>query len=82
MFFILGITSRTSTVDTGVFRCPNEGADRRYRHERARRWFTLVFIPLVPLGTQGERVQCDSCGVRYGTDALTRHPAGGVAQPR
>ena len=75
MFFILGLRSRTSTVDRGQFRCPNEGADRPYRHERARRWFTVFFLPLVPLGSQGERVQCQSCGATFGPDVLARHPA-------
>lgn len=82
MFFILGITSRTSTVGTGLFRCPSEGADRRYHHERARRWFTLFFIPLIPLGSQSEWVRCDGCGARYGSDALTRHPATGASRRR
>lgn len=76
MFFIVGLKSRTKTVETGRFRCPNEGADRAYRHLRARRWFTLFFIPLIPLGTQGEWVRCDSCGAQYGPDVIRRHPAG------
>ena len=75
MFFIVGLKSRTSTVDTGMFRCPNEGGDRPYRHLRARRWITVFFLPLVPLGTQGERVVCGSCGTSYAPTVLDRHPA-------
>lgn len=77
MFFILGLRTRTSTVDDGIFRCPNEGGDREYRHRRARRWFTVFFVPLIPLGTKGEWVRCTSCGARYGTDVVRRHPARG-----
>lgn len=74
MFFIVGIRSRRTTVGTGRFRCPNEGGDRPYHHVRARRWLTLFFIPLIPLGTQAEWVRCDGCGATYGPDVLHRHP--------
>ncbi len=75
MFFLFGLTSRRSTVDTGEFHCPNEGATRSYRHTRALRWFTLFFIPVLPLNTQGESVRCQGCGATYGPDVLERHPA-------
>lgn len=75
MFFIAGLTTRDKTVDRGRFRCPNEDAERRYRHVRSRRWFTLFFIPLLPLNTQSERVRCDGCGTIYGPDVVRHHPA-------
>ena len=74
MLFILGLKTRRKTVESGQFRCPNEGGRRRYRHLRARRWFTLFFLPIIPLGKQGEWVQCRSCGATYGPDVLRRHP--------
>lgn len=76
MFVIVGLRNRTRTVDRGRFRCPNEGGDRTYHHERSRRWFTLFLLPLIPLGSAAEWVHCDGCGVRYGTDVVRRHPAG------
>jgi hypothetical protein len=82
MFFIAGLKSRTKTVAEGRFRCPNEGADRPYRHLHARRWFTLFFIPLLPLGTQGEWVRCGGCGAQYGPDVTARHPAAGYTSRR
>lgn len=75
MFFILGMTSRHRTVESGRFTCPNEGQSRPFQHEQARRWFTLFFIPLIPLGKQSEWVRCQSCGATYGPDVLSRHPA-------
>jgi hypothetical protein len=74
MFFVFGVTSRHKTVDSGRFRCPNEDRTTPFRHEEARRWFTLFFIPLIPLGRQGEWVRCQSCGATYGPDVLDRHP--------
>lgn len=70
MFVLFGLTSRRKTVESGQFHCPNEGASRPFRHEQARRWFTLFFIPLIPLGTQGEWVSCRSCGATYPPDVL------------
>lgn len=72
MFFIVGLRMRHSTVDTGTFRCPNERGDRPYSRIRARRWFTVFFIPLIPLGQRGEWVRCRSCGATYETDVLAR----------
>ena len=73
MFFVAGLKTRQTTADRGRFRCPNEGAQRRYRHVQARRWFTLFFIPLIPVGTQRERVHCEGCGTIYGPDVLRQH---------
>jgi hypothetical protein len=72
MFFIVGLRMRHSTVDTGIFGCPNEHGDRSYQHVRARRWFTVFFIPLIPLGKRNEWVRCRSCGATYSPDVLTR----------
>lgn len=76
MFFIAGLTTRNRTVDEGTFFCPNDGGERRYRHVAARRWLTLFFLPLIPLGTQGEWVQCQSCGAMYDPDVVRRDPSG------
>ena len=75
MFFIAGLTTRRTTVDSGRFHCPNEGAVRGYQRLRARRWFTLFFVPLLPLGTRGDWVRCRSCAATYDSDVLHRHPA-------
>jgi hypothetical protein len=65
MFFIAGLTSRMKSIDSGQFFCPNEQGTRHYQHLQQRRWFTLFFIPLIPLGQAGEWLQCQSCGATY-----------------
>lgn len=75
MFFIIGTRSREKTLEAGRFHCPNEGADRAFLHQQARRWFTVFFVPLIPLGKQAEWVRCQSCGATYGPDVLARHPS-------
>ena len=73
MFFIAGLKHRRHTEGTGRFRCPNEGADRPYEHVRVRRWLTLFFLPLLPLGTVGEHVTCRSCGSVYPPSVIEAH---------
>lgn len=65
MLLLFGITTRTKTLGAGTFYCRNEGGERIYLLLEARRWFTLFFIPLIPLKVLGKLVQCSSCGVRY-----------------
>ncbi|HSK95605.1 MAG TPA: hypothetical protein VK891_03230 [Euzebyales bacterium] len=76
MFFIAGLTTRSREVGTGTFVCPNEGGTRRYRHLQSRRWFTLFFVPLVPLNRRGDWVQCLGCGITYRADILDRNLTG------
>lgn len=52
-------------IGSGQFHCPNCGGDREYKHKRARRFFTLFFLPVIPLGTVGEAVRCQSCRKRF-----------------
>lgn len=62
---IWGFRTRRKTLSHGHFHCPNEGVDRDCRVVEARRWFTLFFIPLIPLKVLGEFVECASCGATY-----------------
>jgi tellurite resistance protein len=54
----------------GVFHCPNCGGDRQYRQRVGRRWFTLFFIPVIPLNKVAEVVQCGTCGKRFNLGVL------------
>jgi tellurite resistance protein len=58
------------TIGTGVFFCPREGRDRDYAQKKARRWFTLFLIPLIPLNEVGDFVECASCKNTYYPDVL------------
>jgi zinc-ribbon family len=68
IFFGLRVFYRT--VGQGTFHCQRCGGDRRYRHRAGRRWFTLFFIPVIPLNKTGEHVQCAVCGTRYRMEVL------------
>lgn len=70
MLLIWGLRVFFHTVSEGVFHCRNCGGDRRYRLRSGRRFFTLFFIPVIPLNKVGEHVQCQTCKTRYVVDVL------------
>ena len=60
------------TIKEGTFHCPNEEADKPYRLRAARRFFTLFFIPLIPLKKLGQAVECLGCKQRFEPTVLAR----------
>ncbi|MEL6833406.1 MAG: TerB family tellurite resistance protein [Bacteroidota bacterium] len=58
---IFGTRSVKFTKEKGQFHCPQCNCQREYRHRTARRFFTLYFIPIIPLDKLGEYVECRSC---------------------
>jgi hypothetical protein len=48
--------------------------ERHYMHYRVKQWFTLYFIPVIPMGTRGEFVECTSCAGTYGVEVLNYNP--------
>src|ERR1700722_3993283 len=70
LLIIWGLRVFYRTTGQGVFHCRRCGGDRNYRLRSGRRFFTLFFIPIIPLNKVGEHVQCMTCKTRYVTDAL------------
>jgi tellurite resistance protein len=70
VLLIFGLSVFFRTVGEGNFHCPNCGGDRRYRQRVARRWFTLFFLPVIPLNRLGEVVECGTCRSRFNLDVL------------
>lgn len=70
LLIIFGFRVFFRTLAHGTFHCRRCGGDRQYRHRAGRRWFTLFFLPVIPLNAVGEHVQCTSCRTRYVTDVL------------
>ena len=65
MLLIWGWRTRFKTLSEGGFHCPSCGGDRHYAHKQARTWFTLFFIPLIPLKVKGTFVECRTCSQGY-----------------
>ncbi|SFQ12214.1 hypothetical protein SAMN04489713_12296 [Actinomadura madurae] len=69
------------TLTRGVFHCPDCGGDREYRRRQGRNFFTLFFIPVIPLTKAGgEFVECDTCHGRWNTGVLNVPTTAQLAQ--
>ncbi len=73
---IFGTRGVRSTKATGTFNCPQCEADRGYRHRKVTQFFTLYFIPLIPLGNKGEYVECDHCKGTFITKVINNTASG------
>ena len=71
---IWGWKGRTSKAATGEFFCPECKNYESYTHKIVKNWFTLYFIPVIPLKVLGEYVECDTCKSTYKLDALEYDP--------
>jgi len=58
---IFGRKSITGSKGRGEFTCPKCQSKQPYDHKHVRRWFTLYFIPVFPVATVGEYVECGGC---------------------
>ena len=71
---IYGWRTRESTLGEGAFDCPRCRTQQSCRHVAMNRWFTLYFIPVIPLGRIGEQVECLGCYSRYSPDVMVGQP--------
>jgi len=71
---IWGSRGITSTKDKGETHCPACQGAEPYQHKKVRRFFTLYFIPLIPLKTVSEYVECQSCKGTFNTEILNYDP--------
>lgn len=67
---IYGTTNLTLSGGRGQFYCPRCGYSADYREKNVRRFFTLYFIPLIPLKVVESFLECGGCKGRFAADAL------------
>lgn len=65
-------------LSQGTFFCPHCGGDRQYAHKQARRWFTIFFLPVIPLKVLGEYVECQTCRNAYAPAVLSMPTTAGL----
>ncbi len=80
MFIIFGTRGVNKMIKHGDFMCPQCATTKKFRHLQVRRFFTLFFIPLIPLGTAGEYVECMSCKGTFVPRVLDYKPSLGENQ--
>ncbi len=67
---IFGTKGVTTTPSTGEFHCPTCNSLQSYGLKRVRNFFTLYFIPLIPLNKLGEYIECKKCRDAYNLSVL------------
>jgi DnaJ-domain-containing protein 1 len=72
---IWGSTHLRSEIDKGEFFCPSCKGAAPFARQRLRKFFTLYFIPLFPLSSAAEYVECERCKSKYEPDVLCYHPS-------
>lgn len=71
----MGTRPRYKTVGKGKFFCPHCQRERNYERKAGKQYFTLYFIPLIPMGDATEFIECTHCGKSYNADVLDFKPA-------
>jgi len=69
-FLLVGINGIKKEKGTGRFQCPNCRTLTDYRRYELNRYFTLFFLPLIPLGSMGEFVRCSRCNAEFDISIL------------
>jgi len=62
---IFGTKATRKTLDSGTFACPQCQNTRNFDKRRAKKWFHLYFIPLIPLKEYPPYVECKSCNATF-----------------
>jgi hypothetical protein len=68
---IFGTSGITSVQSRGTYHCPACGPGAGYQHKSVNRFFTLFFVPLIPMGKVADFVQCERCGGTFKPEVLT-----------
>lgn len=71
---IFGTRGVKFTLKEGHFTCPQCANKQAFRHRKVRRFFTLYFIPVIPLDNLGEYVECKSCKGTFVPRVLDYNP--------
>jgi tellurite resistance protein len=77
---IFGTRGVTYTTAHGEFHCPGCDGRHEYHHKRVRRFFTLYFIPIIPLDMLGEYIECQNCKDTYKLNVLSYDPSAATGE--
>jgi len=72
---IFGTRGVKSTMKEGQFLCPQCANTQNYKHKKVTNFFTLYFIPLIPLGKAGDFVECQTCKGTFVSRVLDYKPS-------
>lgn len=72
---IFGTKATRKLLDKGSFECPQCHQATTFEKRRARKWFHLYFIPIIPLETFVPYVECKSCKGTFVAGVLNANTA-------
>ncbi len=67
---IFGSRNRITDLDQGTFACPRCQTNQRFQRRLSRRWFTLYFMPIFPVESGTEFVECGLCASAWKPSVL------------
>lgn len=71
MFFVFGFGPKSKVVEKNIFLCPVCHLRSHYERRQERSYFSLFFIPLIPLSKKiSESVTCLQCGTKMPSTVL------------
>jgi ribosomal protein L37AE/L43A len=71
MFIVFGTRGRHKKLGEGIFNCPQCGQQRAYHHKKIQRYLSLYFVPVVPMDTVTEYIECQTCGTTFQMEAMS-----------
>lgn len=71
---IWGTRGSNRVAGNGQFYCPRCDSEQQYKHIEVKKYFTVYFIPLIPMGKHGEFVECTACAGTFAPEILTYDP--------
>lgn len=72
---LVGTMNWASTRSHGLFRCPQCGDTQQFRLRASRPFLTLYFIPVLPIGSLQQYVECRQCKNSYEPEILSANMA-------
>jgi hypothetical protein len=73
VLIIWGTKAIGRTLDKGYFYCPACQASQEYHAKEWHKFFTLFFIPILPIKLLGTYVECAACVTTYYPAILEKH---------
>ena len=65
MLVIFGTKVIGKTLKSGTFVCPRCNMERTYLLKQNKKYFSVFFIPLIPLNNVGDTLECTFCKTAY-----------------
>lgn len=76
---IFGTKTTRKLLDSGDFNCPQCAQTTKFEKRRAKNWFHLYFVPLIPLKEYPPYVECRQCRNTYIARVLDDEPGRDIA---